>query len=301
MILCIGEILLDVTSNQKDYVLLSESHPGGAPFNVAANIAIEGGNASFFGKVGADSYGSFLKQCAERLPLKECNILVDPFRPTSVALVSLIEGERHFKFLRHDSADYLREEDFPDQSFIDPYNIVHLGGLCIDDPSSHMFLLELMRRIRLMGKLVSFDVNYREDVSGDYIRSRALYEPLLKEVDILKISLDELPMLRCEDEEDFIKRYCKGKAIVFLTKGKDGSDAIYNGRRFHADSENISPVDTTGAGDAFLAKALSLLDFEDDIYSLSDEKIMSILESANNAGREAILHRGAIDFSSVMK
>ena len=58
MILSIGEILVDVFNDGKTETVF----PGGAPFNVAANIASFGGDVLFCGAIGKDDYGSFLKQ-----------------------------------------------------------------------------------------------------------------------------------------------------------------------------------------------------------------------------------------------
>lgn len=59
MILSVGEILLDIYAKENLSSLDMNARIGGAPFNVAANIANNGGNVSFYGAIGKDGFGSF--------------------------------------------------------------------------------------------------------------------------------------------------------------------------------------------------------------------------------------------------
>lgn len=74
MIHVVGEILVDIFRDGET----EQVFPGGAPFNVASNIKHFGGQATFYGCVGKDEYGTFLKKFARKqhfdsLILKTCS------------------------------------------------------------------------------------------------------------------------------------------------------------------------------------------------------------------------------------
>ena len=60
MILVIGEILIDMVGNIASNSLQLEGKLGGAPFNVASNLADLDVNTTFYGVVGKDVIGDFL-------------------------------------------------------------------------------------------------------------------------------------------------------------------------------------------------------------------------------------------------
>ena len=62
MVLSIGEILVDLFIDGDN----KKAYPGGAPFNVASNIArFNNKEVSFFGAIGNDEYGHFLYEHAK--------------------------------------------------------------------------------------------------------------------------------------------------------------------------------------------------------------------------------------------
>ena len=58
MIHCIGKILLDIFEERRGGSVELSSKVGGAPFNVAANIALNGGKSSFYGAKAVSHYGA---------------------------------------------------------------------------------------------------------------------------------------------------------------------------------------------------------------------------------------------------
>ena len=52
MILSVGEILLDMIGEESEDGIVFDSHAGGAPLNVAAQIAKLCGDAYFIGSIG---------------------------------------------------------------------------------------------------------------------------------------------------------------------------------------------------------------------------------------------------------
>ena len=71
MILCVGEILVDMIAQENNGTVSYLRKAGGAPFNVACAIAKFGGSASFLGSVGNDTIGNFLCSFIKKQNLKD--------------------------------------------------------------------------------------------------------------------------------------------------------------------------------------------------------------------------------------
>lgn len=108
-VFCIGELLIDFIGMDLNKGLINgvnfEKKAGGAPANVAAAVCKLGGEASFLGQVGDDSFGKYLIKV-----LEDVNINVDMTKiegKTTLAFVAIDEnGERDFEFNRGCDGDY---------------------------------------------------------------------------------------------------------------------------------------------------------------------------------------------------
>lgn len=288
MILCVGEILADMIGEKKRNGYFYERKAGGAPFNVACAVKKLGGSVAFAGAVGNDPVGDFLKSYAENKNFDELLIPVRKNKNTTLAFVEISDdGERTFGFYRKNTAD----SDLPQISdeLLRKANIVHFGSLMLSEKAGFDYALKLANRAKEAGKLVSFDVNYRGDVFGDEKNATKAYLSFLPLCDIIKFSEDETELFG----EDYIERKLKN-SLVLITRGAKGCEWRHNGRTERVKTIQIKPVDTTGAGDAFLGGALFGLDKEKTV-DLSAEKLEKILFFANVCGSLNTLGRGATD------
>lgn len=114
-----------------------------------------------------------------------------------------------------------------------------------------------------------------------------LSERTLRNVDLLVVNEDEASGLAsrfsCEGS-------AKGLHIalgvdVIRTLGAEGAEAASLDGLFHVPAEKITPVDTTGAGDAFVGALAAALD--------RDEPLPLAMRNANKAAAQACLARGA--------
>ena len=132
MILCVGEILCDMTGSIQNGKTVYEQNAGGAPFNVACAAAKFGAETAFLGCVGDDLVGTFLEWFARAQGLKELYLRRDPRRNTTLAFVSLDEhGDRSFCFYRKNTADY-HLPAVPDD-LLGQAHIVHVGSLMLSE------------------------------------------------------------------------------------------------------------------------------------------------------------------------
>ena len=287
MLVCIGEILADMIGEEKNGTVTYERKAGGAPFNVACALKKFGADVKFVGSVGDDLVGQFLIKYAQDFGMDTSYLHQDKERNTTLAFVELNEeGERSFCFYRKNTADYFMPK--LDDSLIGSADIVCIGSLMLADPDCVEYALDVIDRAHKMGKTVAFDVNYRTDIYRDTESALKTYKKILAEADIVKFSEDEV--------EIFTNEYVDGLTdkLVLVTLGKDGSQWRYKGRSNKMPTITVKPVDTTGAGDAFFAGALSILD-KNVGNSLTDEILNQALRFGNIAGALNTLGRGAID------
>ena len=290
MITAVGEILVDRLVKGDDRVC----HVGGAPFNVAVGAARCGADVTFFGKVGRDEMGDFLLSNVPGYDV-DARIAVDPRRPTTVAEVTLDEqGERYFRFLRDDTADYhLSESDF----FVPRHTtIVHLGTLMLNKPEGRAFADYVVRTAREHGAYLSVDANFRDDLFATTSLRNQVMLPYLLAADVLKMSEDELLSLTAAPDLDAAVRSFPYRGLLFITAGSRPSRAYSAGHMVEVTPPRLSQiVDTTGAGDAFYGAVLANLDA---IYTRGLQPTMDalseILEVANRMGALATQKEGAI-------
>ncbi len=287
MLLCIGEILADMIGEEKNGIVTYERKAGGAPFNVACGLKKFGADVKFVGSVGDDLIGKFLINYAGDFGMDTTYIHQNTDRNTTLAFVELNEeGDRSFCFYRKNTADY----DMPPLSdaLIGMADIICIGSLMLADEKCVEYALDIIDRAHSMGKTVAFDVNYRTDIFRDKDSAVRTYKKILAKADIVKFSEDEVETFT----EAYVDSLCD--KLVLITLGKEGSEWRYNGKRSQVPTITVKPVDTTGAGDAFFAGALSVID-KNMGAPLSEQLLGDALRFGNIAGALNTTGRGAID------
>ena len=287
MLVCIGEILADMIGEEKNGMITYERKAGGAPFNVACALKKFGREVRFVGSVGDDLIGDFLIQYASDFGMDTTYLHRDTTRNTTLAFVELNEeGERSFCFYRKNTADYFLPA-VPDE-LLAQADIVCIGSLMLAHPACVEYALDVAARAHALGKKVAFDVNYRTDIYRDTASAIATYKKLLAVADIVKFSEDEVEIFT----EAYVDTLCD--KLVLITLGKAGSEWRYHGEKHSMPTIDVKPVDTTGAGDAFFAGALSVLD--QHITAPLDRAVLDeMLRFGNVAGALNTTGRGAID------
>lgn len=289
MIYVIGEILVDLLNEKNN---LFSYHAGGAPYNVASMIASLGGKVAFQGSVGKDVFGKLLLEDVKKRNFYKSLIKVNYRCNTTLATVYLdSNNERYFSFMRKQNTDiYFGEID---EKIIKKSNVVHFGSLMISSSKGMKFLISSMKKVKKQGKLVSFDANYRNDIMSSKI-AYSRYKKIIKYVDILKLSEDEVKILTKEDKfEDGLNLLKQFVNIVVITKGKNGSVLYLDNETINVPALEIDMIDSTGAGDGFFGGLLYYYDYLISNNLLLDWK--EILKFANACGAFVAMHKGAID------
>ncbi len=290
MVLSIGEILVDIFKSEQEEQVFA----GGAPFNIAANIAHFKGDISFIGSVGNDNYGAFLVEFAKKRVTNSYIKVLDD-RETSQAIVSLHNGERSFKFNRSNGSDYLLDLEQVKELDYKDIKIVHIGSLMLSYEEGKEFFFNAVEFVkRNTNAKVSFDVNYRDDIFESEEKAKEIFISAIKEADILKFTEEELELLTGEkDILKGLKSLLNDKQVAVVTLGKEGSIFYSKDLFIKVPTYPLKPMDTTGAGDAFYSYFLYSLDKGLDLSNKED--IYSALKRANVVGGIATSKKGAID------
>jgi fructokinase len=300
-VICIGEALIDMICTDKGSSLSEGQNflkkPGGAPTNVAAAIGALGGDVLLSAKVGDDPFGRQLISVMREFNVDTKHVHLDSQSFTTFAFVSLmLDGERDFVFNRGADAE-LTESEVAEIDLAGA-NIVHFGSATafLDGPLNAAYY-SLKERAKKEGKIISFDPNYRHLLFGDkipsFIRQSLIF---LKEADFTKLS-DEEAMLITETETleeatATLVNLCTG--VFAITLGKEGTLLGLGGKTYIIPSIPVNPVDTTGAGDAFVGAVLYQLDGL-KIQDLDFSAWKKMIENANKAGARTCEYLGAME------
>lgn len=298
-ILAVGEILIDLTQSGRTEqgIPRFDANPGGAPANLAVAASRLGAKTAFIGKVGADSFGTFLRDCLADNGVDVTGLVTDPVQHTTLAVVAVdAAGERTFSFYRDPSADVnLSVEDIRPE-LLKSTRILHFGSVSLTAEPARSATLHAARSAREMGALVSYDPNYRANLWPDRRTAVERMQEPLELVDILKVSDEELPLLTGTDDLESGTAVLaeKGIPLIFVTCGADGSFYRFRGRTGHVDGVPCQVGDTNGAGDTFFGAALSQLVRHDGLEDITAAELERIIAFANRAASITTSRHGAI-------
>ncbi len=303
-ILCVGEALIDMICTDKGMTLSEGDHflkkAGGAPTNVAAAIAALGGEAELAAKVGADPFGNHLIEVMQDFKVNTRWVLQDPNYFTTFAFVSLmVNGERDFYFNRGADGQLNREE--VDQIDLDEFAIIHFGSATGFLPGPLQAAYQLLLQKALTKKIfISFDPNYRHLLfRHDTQRFIDQSWNFLTHCHFFKLSDEEAMLLTgrstvTDAAADLLE---KTNSVFAITLGKEGTLLGIHQSTLLIPSIPVKPVDTTGAGDAFVGAVLYQLSQHsyEEIQLLTTEQWKKIITNGNKAGARTCEYLGAME------
>lgn len=298
-ITAVGEILVDLTQSgvNEQGVPVFAANPGGAPANLAVAAARLGASAAFIGKVGADSFGTFLRNTLVENKVDVSGMATDPHNRTTLAVVALDRfGERTFSFYRDPSADVnLRAEEIPGE-LLKNTKFLHFGSVSLTTDPARTATLYAAQTAKRHGAIISYDPNYRASLWRDETTAiKRMLEPLPM-VDVLKVSDEELPLLTgTTDLEKGSKILAdQGIRLVLVTLGADGAFYRFHGKTGHVPGIRVRVGDTNGAGDTFLGATLAQLAKYDRLEDVAVSGLEAMLALSNKAAGITTSRHGAI-------
>ena len=268
--------------------------PGGAPANVAVGIARLGGTSGFIGRVGDDAFSALMQRALLTEGVDITYLKQDEWHRTSTVLVDLNDqGERSFTFMVRPSADlFLETTDLPCWRHGE---WLHLCSIALSAEPSRTSAFTAMTAIRHAGGFVSFDPNIREDLWQDEHLLRLCLRQALQLADVVKLSEEEWRLISGKTQNDrdicaLAKEY--EIAMLLVTKGAEGVVVCYRGQVHHFAGMSVNCVDSTGAGDAFVAGLLTGLSSTG--LSTDEREMRRIIDLAQRCGALAVTAKGAM-------
>lgn len=243
----------------------AEQIVGGAPFNVARNLAAFMAPQLMITRVGNDRNGAVVRAEFERFAMSEAGLQVDAMEETGRVVVERAPGGHRFSILPNQAYDFIDTAAALDALCTSEVGIVYCGTLAQRAATSRAALFAVLDAADATRYL---DLNLR----GNQVDERCVYRSL-QAADIVKVNEEELQALfawyfqiKPGDPpltSDEVRASCRALLQMFsldaliVTLGHRGS--VYFGRDddepiVHRD--NPAPpfvIDTVGAGDAFSA------------------------------------------------
>jgi sugar/nucleoside kinase (ribokinase family) len=278
-ILVIGDVMMDIIvrpegplARGSDRRASISFQPGGSAANQAAWLASFGVAVDFVARVGLADVES------ESARLKAIGVaphlVGDPALETG-RLVALIDADGERSFLTDRGAnDALEAGDIPD-ALIEGAACLHLSGYSFFADFPRAAVLDAMRRAE--NKPISVD-----PASAEFLREAGAEKFLgwTRGASILFPNEEEAAILAASDDpETQCARLAARYPLIVVKRGAAGAEAAQGARRWRVNAPGVKAVDTTGAGDAFVAAFLAA--------RLSGAGIEPALERAAVAGAQA--------------
>jgi len=316
-IISIGEMLIDFipdlpSSGGVAGSLCYHPHPGGAPANVAVAIARLGGAARFIGKLSEDGFGKMLAQVLVDNHIDTLYLKTTRQAPTSLAMVTLLAGgERQFTFYRRGTADTLLEVGDLDWNAWQDAVICHAGSVSLSIEPSRSATLAALDYTRQAGCIASFDANIRPALWASNADIQDAIEDVIGHTDVLKFSAEEAVFMgdleistaRPLDTQQLFTLgadlLTRGPSLVIITLDARGALLMTADSQVEVPASPVSPVDTTGAGDAFMGAILYQLVERNcstpaDLRQLSEDDLRNLGSFANRVAGLSVTRYGGI-------
>jgi ribokinase len=256
-IVVLGDVMVDVVAHLDGAVAPGSDapariafHGGGSAANVAAWLAAAGIRPALVARVGADERGR--SAGAElRAAGVDARLTPDPERPTGTCVVLVAPGGERTMIPDAAAGDRLAPGDLPDELLAAGRHL-HVAGYALLRGGSRAAARSAIERARARRMSVSVDPS-----------SAALLSPafldLTRGADLLLPNASEATALTGEpDPERAALRLAESVPEVVVKLGELGALWTDGRETRHVDAPSVAtPIDTTGAGDAFAAGLLA--------------------------------------------
>ncbi len=252
-IVCIGEAMLELSRKGEGWAL----GYGGDTLNTAIHLARAGHDVAYLTAIGSDPLSGEVKMQWAAEGLDTSLILNHPTRSTGLYAISTDnKGERRFSYWRDtsaaramfalsDMADALAQAE---QAGLLVFSLISLAILSPEDREK---LLTLARVVRARGGKVAFDGNYRPQLWANAEEARQARDVAIAVADIgLPTLADEALLAGALDADAVALHWTNSGCPETIVKLGAHGCRLANGNILPP-PEILSPLDTSGAGDAF--------------------------------------------------
>lgn len=263
-VLIYGDAFVDyIADNQSNKTFTK--YLGGATVNVAAGISRLGAVSSFVTVTGDDEVSQFVR---DELTVEGVNLsfaTIVPEKRVSGVYVHLTENNDRLFHTYIDETPHIQVEtaDIHVKAFQEA-SVFHFCSGTLFHSTALKTTKDIVNRMRNLDALLSFDVNIRPLRWESEAICKETVLSFFDKVHVLKLTEEELFFLAetssLQEGISKIARYAI--PVVLLTVGAEGTYIVFNNEVIHVPSTPVEVVDTTGAGDAFMAGILSKVHLE---------------------------------------
>lgn len=286
-LLTLGEVLLRLSPPNNERIVrgdVFEKQVGGAELNVASGVSLLGLRTGIISKLPANDIGTFVKNKIRFCGVSDDYLVYDESKDARLGVYYYENGAYPRKpgivyDRMHTSMNKICINDFSDKLF-ESCRCFHTTGITLAlSEECRKTAIEMMKRFKEKGAMISFDVNFRGNLWTG-AEAKACIEEILPYVDVFFCSEDtaRLTFLKEGTVKEIMKSFTKEypisvvastQRIVHSPKVHTFGSVIYNAKKdaFYEEEpyRNIEVVDRIGSGDAYIAGALyGLLSYAGD-------------------------------------
>ena len=307
-VICVGEALIDKIINKSDSNF--KNYLGGAPANVACALRKLQIPTAFIGCLGDDDFGKEFIKLFQDLKI---NIdFLQIHNQASTRVIKVIRdnsGDRSFSGFENKNFKSFADEMLEKSFLVD--NIKNLkkqllntkyivtGTNILASSKSAESVHFILSFVREFGIKVVIDVNWREIFWDNFkIQNDLTLEKVkkfLNHANILKLASEEAYLFFNTNDPLKISQVLSNQPDVIITDGPNQIEWFMNGIRGCNEVLGYSSqiIDTTGAGDAFLAGLISRYGIDSDQKDLVE--IKNCVKFASVCGLLTCFGEGAIE------
>ena len=265
-VICLGEVLFDLLAQQSgvssEHVKSWTALPGGAPANVACALVKMGDRSRFIGCVGNDRAGAELaaKLATEGVDLT--GLQHHPTAPTrQVQVLRTADGDRIFGGFGDIPTDKFADTQLNQvpSALFSGADFLLLGTLALAYPDSAASTWKAVQFAQAEGVKIMVDINWRPTFWTDSAVALPKIKLLLQQADYVKFAREEAELIYGETSPQSLCKYLPKAVGIFVTDGGNICEYLLDGNSGQQPAFSVTAIDTTGAGDAFVAGLLHQL------------------------------------------
>lgn len=285
-LLSLGELLLRLSPPNNERIVRGETFDkriGGAELNVVSGVSLLGLRTGIISKLPANSLGTYAKNRIRFCGVSDDYLVYDEEKDARLGVYYYENGAYPRKpgivyDRNYSSINKISVDEFP-KSMFESTKCFHATGITMAlSPRCRETTIEMIKRFKSTGTLISFDVNFRANL-WDGPEAKAAIEEILPYVDVFFCSIDtaRLTFLKDGDPKEVLKSFTREypisvvaatERIVHSPKRHTFGSIMYDAKKDTYYEEepyrDIEVVDRIGSGDAYISGVLyGLLKYQD--------------------------------------
>lgn len=286
-LLSLGEIMLRLSPPNNERITRGDTlskQAGGAELNSATGAAMLGLRCGIISKLPANDLGIYIKNRVRLCGVSDDYLVYDDDRDARLGVYYYENGAyprkpRIVYDRKNTSVNKISVDDY-DEHLFGAARCFHTSGITLAlSPQVRVTAIEMIKRFKEQGTMISFDVNFRGNLWTG-AEAKECIESILPYVDVFFCSEDtaRLTFLKEGDVKTIMKSFTRDypislvastQRIVHSPKRHTFGSVIYSAKedRFYEEAPyaDIEVVDRIGSGDAYISGVLyGLLAHEGD-------------------------------------